>query len=43
MTVILKFKRLDMFLGDKGIIWCKNPGSKSMESIPKHYMPCVWP
>ena len=36
-----RFERHDMFLGDKGIVWCKNLGSKSMESISNPYMPCL--
>ena len=35
--------KLDMFLRDKGTVWCKNLGSNSMESISKPYMPCVGP
>ena len=40
MVVISRFERIDMFLGDKGIVWCKSLGSKSMESISKPYMSC---
>jgi len=27
MVVISRFERIDMFLGDKGIVWCKILGS----------------